>query len=108
MNFTEFQLLTIVCEPVVSASVIESARSFGATGFTVTEVSGEGKGEKSSGEVPGVKSKIEIIAGKEIVLKIVDSISKKFLQNYGVILYVSDVSVLRPERFINQEQKAKS
>ncbi len=108
MNLTDFKMLTVVCEPVVSATVIEVTRSYGATGFTVTEVYGEGKGENSSGEVPGVKSKIEIIAEMDLALKIMDALAQKFFKNYGVILFLSDIAVLRPEKFINHERKEKT
>ena len=62
MKLTNFKLVTIICEPVLSSSILTLSRDLGATGFTVTEVTGQGSGEKSSGEIPDLKSKIEIVA----------------------------------------------
>ncbi len=94
-----FKLLTIICEPVLRPSLLDLVRLQGATGFTVTEVSGEGNGEKSSGEVPEAKSKIEVIAEPSIAMKIMEALSKRFFENYSIITYSSDIAVLRAEKF---------
>ena len=50
MKLINFKLVTIICEPVLSSSILTISQDLGATGFTVTEVRGQGNGEKSSGE----------------------------------------------------------
>ena len=60
MKLVQFKLLTIICEPVISSQILTLSEEFGATGSTVTEVKGQGSGEKRSGEIPDLKMKIEI------------------------------------------------
>ena len=99
MKLNNFKLVSIVCEPVLSSSVLNISQALGATGFTVTEVRGQGNGEKSSGEIPDLKSKIEVIVEPDLALKIMNALAEKFFENYSLITYSSDIAILRPEKF---------
>ncbi len=99
MKLINFKLVTIICEPVLSSRILTISQDFGATGFTVTEVSGQGSGEKSSGEIPDLKSKIEIVTEPQLALKIMKALAEQFFKNYSLITYSSDISILRPEKF---------
>ncbi len=107
MKLANFKLLTVICEPVLLPRVLELARSQGATGFTVVNVSGEGKGEKSSGEIPDAKIKIEVVVEPALALKLMESIAERYFKNYALITYSSDISVLRPEKFENHQSSEK-
>jgi nitrogen regulatory protein PII len=99
MTKQNFRLVTIVCEPVLSTNLSELIRSLGASGFTVTEVRGEGSGEKSSGEVPDLKTKIEIITTVELSKKLMDKVAQDYFENYSIIVYASDIQVIRDGKF---------
>ncbi len=99
MTNKAFRLVTIVCEPVLGPAVIELIKLFGASGFTVTDVRGEGSGEKSSGEVPEQKLKIEVIADATLAKKIKGEIAAIYFENYSIIVYSSDISILRSSKF---------
>ena len=94
-----FKLVTIICEPDLKNSVLQMSQDFGATGFTMAEVSGQGNGEKSSGEIPDLKMKIEIVLEPGIAIKLMESLAETFFKNYSVITYSTDINVLRPEKF---------
>ncbi len=99
MKLIDFKLVTIICEPVLISSILKMTSDLGATGFTVTDVRGQGNGEKSSGEIPDSKSKIEIIAEPDLALVLIQTLAEKFFENYSLITYVSDISILRPKKF---------
>lgn len=99
MTLINFKLVTIICEPVVKTKIIELSQNLGATGFTITEVSGQGNGEKSSGEIPDAKSKIEVVADSALATKIMTKIAETFFENYSLITYSSDISIMRPQKF---------
>ena len=99
METLEFKLVTVICEPVLATSLIAIVRALGASGFTVTDVRGEGSGEKSSGEVPNEKVKIEVIADRELANKIMERIAKDYFENYSLIVYAGDIHVIRPNKF---------
>jgi nitrogen regulatory protein P-II 2 len=99
MKLVQFKLLTIICEPVLSSQILGLSEELGATGFTVMEVKGQGSGEKSSGEIPDLKIKIEIVVDLELAKKLMAALAKAYFKNYSVIAYATDVSVIRPEKF---------
>lgn len=99
MKQMHFKLVTIICEPVLSSSVLNLSEALGATGFTVTEVRGQGNGEKSSGEIPDLKSKIEIIAESDLAKNLMNAIAEQFFENYSLITYATDISIFRTEKF---------
>ena len=94
-----FKLVTVVCEPVLNVQIVAVAKASGATGFTITEVRGEGSGEKSSGEIPDLKVKIEIIVEAEAAKKLMRKMADLFFENYSLITYSSDIDVLRANKF---------
>ena len=94
-----FKLVTIISEPVLSNSLVTTIRSLGATGFTISDVHGEGSGEKSSGEVPNEKVKMEVVADAELAKKIMGEIAKNYFSNYSLIVYAADIQVIRHEKF---------
>lgn len=99
MKLANFKLLTIICEPVLRASVLDLAREHGATGFTATEVTGEGNGEKGTGEDREIKSKIEIVADQALASRLMEALAAQFFKDYSVITYLADISVMRAEKF---------
>lgn len=99
MKLINFKLVIIICEPVLTSSILNISQGLGATGFTITEVRGQGNGEKSSGEIPDIKSKIEIIADPILASKIIEALAERFFENYSLITYLSDISILRPKKF---------
>lgn len=94
-----FKIITIICEPVLSTSLISMIRTLGATGFTLTDVRGEGSGENRSGEVPSEKVKIEVIAEAELANKIMNEIAKNYFENYSLIVYASNIEIIRQAKF---------
>jgi nitrogen regulatory protein P-II 2 len=99
MQMSQFKLVTIICEPVLLSRILTLTKELGATGFTVTEVTGEGSGEKRSGEIPSSKAKIEVVAEPEVAQTMMENLAERFFKNYAVITYSSDISVFRPEKF---------
>lgn len=95
----EFKLVTIICEPVLSSSLLTTIRTLGATGFTISDVQGEGSGEKSSGEVPHEKIKIEVVADSDLAKEIMTEVARIYFANYSLIVYASDIQVIRHEKF---------
>lgn len=103
MKLICFKLVTIICEPVLSSRIIKLSHELGATGFTMTEVKGEGNGDKSSGEIPDSKLKIEIVVAPDVAVHLMNSLSETYFENYSIITYLTEISVLRPEKFDSEK-----
>lgn len=99
MTDLNFKLVTVICEPVLSKSLVTAIRALGATGFTISDVRGEGSGEKRSGEVPNEKVKIEVVADADLAKEIMSAVAKNYFANYSLIVYATDIAVIRQEKF---------
>lgn len=99
MQTTDLKLLTIICEPVLSSRLIDLARSMGVSGFTTTEVRGEGSAHRHSGENPDAKVKIEVLAEKGLAQKVMDKIAEEYFKNYSVIAYLINAEIFRSTKF---------
>ncbi len=99
MTEQTFKMVTIISEGVLTETLIELVKSKGAKGFTITDVRGEGSVHRQSGEVPEFKAKIEILCSPGIATSIMTEISQVYFDDYSIITFSTDVSVLRPEKF---------
>jgi len=99
MTNVKFKLLTVICEPVLLSRLITTVRSLGATGFTISDVRGEGSGHKSTGEIPDEKMKIEVVADPDLAKNIMTEIAQTYFENYSLIIYATDIEVIRREKF---------
>jgi len=100
MNTHPLTLLTIVSETLLKERLIHELREAGAKGFTITEVSGEGSRQRRVSEILGENIKIEVIVKPEIADKILSVLQKQFFPRYAVVAYLSEVQVVREEKYI--------
>lgn len=96
------KLVTIVTENLLKEQIITLLRQHKVTGFTISRVDGEGSRGVRASDWEGPNLKFEAIVSPNKSEIILDNISEKFFDNYSVIAWLSDVSVLRGGKF---EQK---
>lgn len=94
-----FKLITIIAEPVLEPQLVRELRALGATGWTITESRGEGSRGLHAGELPGVGIRIEVVVAAATAEQIVEHVAANYFSEYSVVAYVTDVSVIRPEKF---------
>jgi len=99
MNTYTLTLLTIVAEALLKDRLIHEVRQAGAKGFTVTEVSGEGSRQRRVSELLGDNIKIEVIAKRETADNILTILQKDFFPRFAVVAFMSDVQVVREEKY---------
>jgi nitrogen regulatory protein P-II 2 len=95
------KLVTIIAEPVLETRITHELRTLGATGFTVVDGRGEGSRGLHAGEIPGLNVRIESIVAPDVANRIVAYIASHYFSAYAVIAYVSDVSVVRGEKYLS-------
>ncbi len=100
MNTYTLTLLTIVAESLLKDRLITAVRQAGAKGFTLTDVSGEGSRQRRVGEILGENIKIEIITKRETADKILDVLQQEFFPRYAVVAFMSDVQVVRENKYV--------
>ena len=92
--------VTIITSDVLEDKLIGYIRARGASGYTIVRARGAG----SSGEQSGLLDidtniKIHIILPPERLSGLLDDIEKLIKKGHHLVLFVSDVSVLAPEKF---------
>lgn len=99
MNFTERKLLTVVSEAALESRLIKDVMELGAKGYTVTQAHGTGPRNQRNGDLEGGNIRLEVVAREEVVSKIAQQIGEKYFPHYALSLWISDVQVLRDERY---------
>lgn len=96
-----FKLVTIIAEPVLEPRITQELRRLGASGFTVVEGRGQGSRALHAAEIPGINVRIETIVPTDVADRIVEYIAQHYFTDYEVIAYLSDVSVVRGDKYRN-------
>ncbi len=97
---TTRKLLTIICEADLEARLGEDVMRLGARGFTVTDARGRGShGQRDAFWDSSANIRMEIICEERVAETIAEHLRSAYSDNYAMVLYLSDVSVLREEKF---------
>jgi nitrogen regulatory protein P-II 2 len=91
--------VTIVAEGLLEDRIIRICHEAGAHGHTVTEARGEGSRGVRASEWEGKNVKIETIVAEETADLILARVAREYFTHYAVIAYVSDVRVVRGEKY---------
>ena len=100
MKLYDVKLLTITCEILAQKNIIEILKKHDITGYTTYEVEGNGaRGLRGQGLQTEKNVKVEVILREEKLTEIIEDVSQTLFANFAIVLYVSDVGVLRTEKF---------
>ena len=100
MNVVPVIKVTIITESLLKDEVIALIRKHGATGFTLTKVEGRGSRGIRASDWEGRNIKIEVLASSTVADDIMEALSDEYFEDYAVIAWLSEVSVLRGEKFL--------
>ena len=101
MKLYEVKLLTVTCEILAQKNVIDILAKHNVTGYTTYEVEGNGaKGLRGQGLKNEKNVKVEVILQENTLQDVVEEIARTLFTNFTIVLYVSDVGVLRTEKFV--------
>ena len=100
MKLYNIKLLTITCEILAQENVIDILKKHEITGYTTYEVDGNGaRGIRGQGLKTEKNVKVEVIMREEKLDGVVEEISRTLFANFALVLYVSDIGVVRMEKF---------
>ena len=101
MKLYNVKLLTVTCEILAQKNVIDILSKHKITGYTTYEVEGNGaRGLRGQGLKNEKNVKVEVIIGEEKLSDVIEEISRILFANFAIVLYVSDIDVLRVEKFL--------
>ena len=100
MTLEHRKLLTIVTEAALERELVREIERLGAHGYTVTDARGKGgRGIRDAGWEVSANIRIEVVCTAETAHAIAAALRERYYDNYAMILFISDVEVLRPEKF---------
>ena len=100
MKLYNVKLLTVTCEILAQKNVLEILKNHEITGYTAYEVDGNGtRGLRGQGFKNEKNVKVEVIMREEKLSGVIEEISRTLFANFAVVLYVSDIGVVRTENF---------
>ena len=95
------KLVTVVGEAVIMEDVAERGIELGASGYTMSEVSGHGSRSARNVVVTGGAKtmKVEFVVPADVAVEILTHVSHEYFEHYAIIAWLSDVSVVRGEQY---------
>ena len=94
------KLLTIICETDIERKLSDDVMALGAHGYTVTEARGRGAGgERDASWGPSGNIRMEVMCDALVAQAIAECLRKKYFDYFSMVLYLSDVEVLRDDKF---------
>ena len=98
MQTVPHRLVTIIAERAVRDRLLDAVHRLGATGHTIADVDGEGsRGTRAARGGPSVK--IEAIVTEPVAERIAAHVAERYFEHYSVIVYLTDVAVLRGSKY---------
>jgi len=91
--------VTIIGERLLKEGLLEILKSQGSTGHTMTACEGEGSRGIHASDWEGRNVQIDTIVSAETADRILQAVSDRYMKNYAIIAYTSDVNVLRKDKF---------
>lgn len=104
MQLYPLKLVTIVGEAVIMEDIADRGIELGATGYTMSEVSGHGSRSARNVVVTGGAKtiKVEFVVPADVAVEILSHVSHEYFEHYAIIAWLSDVSVVRGEQYMKK------
>lgn len=94
------KLVTIVCEAELENDLVRDLQGLEAKGYTITDARGRGaRGVRDASWTAGANIRVEVLCDERIAAAIVKHLAQRYYAHYAMVMFVSDVAVLRPEKF---------
>jgi nitrogen regulatory protein P-II 2 len=94
------KLLVIITEAAIEKRLIQDAKRLGAHGYTVYDVRGGSEHATHEGNWEADRMiEVKVICDELVADAIAQHVINHYAPHYGVSLFFTDVSVLRPQKF---------
>jgi nitrogen regulatory protein PII len=99
MNTVQRKRITIIAEAYLEDRLIREVKQFGAKGYTLSTVKGEGSRGVRASEWEGGNIKLETIVSEEVADRILTQMAEVYFPHFAVIAYVENVEVVRGNKY---------
>ena len=94
------KLLVIIGEAALEKNLIRDARSFGAHGYTISDVRGGGeRGDREARWEADRSIEMKVVCDALVAEQLARHVLASYAPNYALSLFTTDVGVFRPAKF---------
>lgn len=94
------RLLTVITEAVLERELVAELDALGVRGYTITDARGKGsRGRRQSDWSQEGNIRVEIVCEPALAVRVAARLRERYYDHYAMILFLQDVSVLRPDKF---------
>lgn len=94
------KLLTVVTEAALEHPLQRDLKTLGARGYTISNARGKGsRGTRNADWEASGNIRLEVVGDESTVRRIAEHLQRQYYDNYAMIIWLSDVEVLRPDKF---------
>jgi hypothetical protein len=94
------RLLTVVTEAVLERELVAELEALGVRGYTITDARGKGsRGRRQSDWAQESNIRVEVVCEPALAERVAGHLRDRYYDHYAMVLFLQDVSVLRPEKF---------
>jgi len=94
------KLIVVITESALETLLVKDVLALGAHGYTVADVRGGGRGGPREGTWEADRNiRLEVICDAAVANAIAGHVLQRYALNYGTTMFVTDIAVLRPEKF---------
>ncbi|AKS41318.1 P-II family nitrogen regulator [Wenzhouxiangella marina] len=96
----QIKLLTVITETALEHPLQRDLRTLGAKGYTISDARGKGsRGQRDADWEASGNIRLEVVGDEATVRRIAEHLQQRYYDNYAMIIWLSDVEVLRPGKF---------
>jgi hypothetical protein len=93
-------LLTIFTESTLEHVLIKDMDRLGIRGYTISDARGKGsRGVRDAAWDESKNIRIEILCARQQAEGLLAHLQQRYYSSYAMVVYMSEVEVLRPEKF---------
>jgi len=95
MHTSQLKLVTVVGETIIMEDIAARGVSLGATGYTLTEVTGRGSRGVRNVMVTGTSKtmRLEFVVPADIAETVLSTVARHYFEHYACIAWMTDVQV---------------
>jgi nitrogen regulatory protein PII len=99
MKTTPRKLLTLVAESGLENRLLKLLLDSGSRGYTVSTAHGLGPSKDRASDIGGGNVRVEAVISESTLETVLEVLQKDYFPHYAVTCWVSDVSVIREDRY---------
>jgi nitrogen regulatory protein PII len=99
MQLHPLKLVTVIGESVLKDQLCTKAMELGASGFTYFDIEGSGARGEQNETIEGPNYQYQFVCPEKVAQSIVSYVAETFFTDYAVVVWVTDVAVVRKNHF---------